>query len=132
MIDSRDFDVNGERFEEYRDQLQAVIDATFSKMMKKGLTSATITTKLDISLIPAQEIDKETGELKNVYVPMLESKAKFDAKLSGESGVLRIGNADQKLVFNKHTGRWSTSVIRTNQTDMFEDDDYDYEDDDNG
>lgn len=127
MTDNRDFDVNGERFEPFRDQLQEVINQTLSSLTEKKMHSASITAKIDIELVEKLEVVRATGEYRTVLVPMMVTKAKFDAKFSGESDAFRIGSMDEKLVWDKTRQCWTTRFLSTDQASFDDDSDYDYD-----
>lgn len=132
MNDHRDFDVNGERFEPFRDQLQETFDRAISYMMKKGMNSVSITSKMDVVLIPQMETDPLTGLQEQVMTPIIQTEAKFDAKFSGKSDALKIGSGDEKIVWNKSTQHWSTRRIKSDQQSFDDGYGYDSEEENDG
>ncbi|MBQ7646992.1 MAG: hypothetical protein IJS94_06970, partial [Clostridia bacterium] len=115
--------VEGEAFNDYRTDLNELLQQTVARMLAKKTTAAEISTKISIDLTDQMIPDEITGELKAGNISKVKYKISAKMTVKDERGGRAGENKEYEMRWDQKTGCYALAEINS-QTTLF-DQDYD-------
>ncbi|MBQ7646989.1 MAG: hypothetical protein IJS94_06955, partial [Clostridia bacterium] len=116
--------VEGEAFNDYRTDLNELLQQTVARMLAKKTTAAEISTKISIDLTDQMIPDEMTGELKAGNISKVKYKISAKMTVKDERGGRAGENKEYEMRWDQKTGCYALAEIHS-QTSLF---DYDKDD----
>ena len=118
-------EVEGEAFEAFRIQFNAMLKKMLSEMQQKNVEAASISAKFDINLMEHEIDDPDTGEPALIKSPEIKHKVTGSMQIKNElTG--KFGSVDYQLQWNPEKEKYVMMPVRLAQRSMF-DDGYEYD-----
>lgn len=100
---------------EFKFGLNACIQALLTKMKEKNSTAGEVTAKVSFELGAEQIVDDETGEVTEVYIPIIEHRIKTKISLSMAETKGVYADSNMALEASEESG-WSWKDINKQET----------------